>query len=108
VSAVPHTRTPSLAVKNLVARPLTLSVADLQRLSRTRTRVRHHCVEGWSAVSSWDGVRLEEIARLASTRGEVRGIPVLRLRYWSSWRASTHSLLAPSRVSSPASGSDRV
>jgi DMSO/TMAO reductase YedYZ molybdopterin-dependent catalytic subunit len=77
----------ALAVGGLVARPLTLSLGDLQRLPRTRVRVRHHCVEGWSAVASWDGVRLSEIARLA---GADPGARYVELRsfdsgYWSSW-----------------------
>ncbi len=77
----------ALAVKGLVARPLTLSVPDLQRLPRTRTRVRHHCVEGWTAVASWDGVRLAEIARLAGVDARARYVEFRSFDsgYWSSW-----------------------
>jgi DMSO/TMAO reductase YedYZ molybdopterin-dependent catalytic subunit len=77
----------ALPVRGLVARPLTLSLADLQRLPRTRVRVRHHCVEGWSAVASWDGVRLSEIARLAGIDGRVRYVEFrsFELGYFSSW-----------------------
>lgn len=53
-----------LTIGGLVARPRTLSLEDLQRLPRTDLRVRHHCVEGWSAVADWHGVRLSEIAKL--------------------------------------------
>jgi DMSO/TMAO reductase YedYZ molybdopterin-dependent catalytic subunit len=76
-----------LAVKGLVARPLTLSIADLQRLPRTRTRVRHHCVEGWSAVASWDGVRLAEIARLAGVDPRAKYVEFRSFDsgYASSW-----------------------
>jgi DMSO/TMAO reductase YedYZ molybdopterin-dependent catalytic subunit len=55
-----------LQVGGLVGRPLTLTLDDLRRLPRTDLRVRHHCVEGWSAVSAWHGVRVSEIARLAA------------------------------------------
>jgi DMSO/TMAO reductase YedYZ molybdopterin-dependent catalytic subunit len=77
----------ALRVKGLVARPLTLSLAELQRLPRTRTRVRHHCVEGWSAVASWDGVRLSEIARLAGADPRARYVEFRSFDagYWSSW-----------------------
>ncbi len=77
----------ALAVRGLVARPLTLSLADLRRLPQTRTRVRHHCVEGWSAVASWDGVRLAEIARLAGMDPRARYIEFRSFDsgYWSSW-----------------------
>jgi DMSO/TMAO reductase YedYZ molybdopterin-dependent catalytic subunit len=77
----------ALAVKGLVARPLTLSLAELERLPRTRTRVRHHCVEGWSAVASWDGVRLSELARLAGADPRARYVEFRSFDsgYWSSW-----------------------
>ena len=77
----------TLAVKGLVARPLTLTIAELQRLPRTRTRVRHHCVEGWSAVASWDGVRLAEIARIAGMDPRARYVEFRSFDsgYWSSW-----------------------
>jgi len=52
-----------LEIRGLCARPLSLSLADLQRLPQTGMRVRHHCVEGWSAVASWQGVRVSELAR---------------------------------------------
>jgi DMSO/TMAO reductase YedYZ molybdopterin-dependent catalytic subunit len=77
----------TLAVKGLVARPMTLSVADLQRLPRTRSRVRHHCVEGWSAVASWDGVRLADLARLVGVDPRARYVEFRSFDngYWSSW-----------------------
>jgi DMSO/TMAO reductase YedYZ molybdopterin-dependent catalytic subunit len=77
----------ALRVGGLVARPLTLSSAELQALPRTRTRVRHHCVEGWSAVASWDGVRLSEIARLAGVDPRVRYVEFRSFEpgYYSSW-----------------------
>jgi DMSO/TMAO reductase YedYZ molybdopterin-dependent catalytic subunit len=77
----------ALVVGGLVQRKLVLSPADLQRLPRTRTRVRHHCVEGWSAVASWDGVRLSEIARLAGADPRARYVEFRSFDsgYYSSW-----------------------
>ncbi|MFP2928184.1 molybdopterin-dependent oxidoreductase [Pyxidicoccus sp. 3LG] len=51
-----------LKIGGLVQRPGVLSVEDLQRLPRTEYRIRHHCVEGWSAVASWHGVSVRELA----------------------------------------------
>ena len=51
-----------LVVDGLVRRPLTLSVADLQALPRTTYTVEHHCVEGWSAIATWHGVRVSAVA----------------------------------------------
>ena len=77
----------ALAVKGLVARPMVLSIAELQRLPRTRMRVRHHCVEGWTAVASWEGVRLAEIARIAGADRRARYVEFRSFDsgYWSSW-----------------------
>ncbi len=51
-----------LKISGLVARPGVLSLEDLRRLPRTEYRIRHHCVEGWSAVASWHGVRVKDLA----------------------------------------------
>src|SRR5262249_15889366 len=59
-----------LKVTGLVARPLTLTRADLERMPRTDIRVRHYCVEGWSAVAAWHGVAVRDIAaRAGADRG---------------------------------------
>src|SRR5439155_6443413 len=39
-----------LRVDGLVARPLELSLDDLMQLPRVSYTVKHHCVEGWSAI----------------------------------------------------------
>jgi DMSO/TMAO reductase YedYZ molybdopterin-dependent catalytic subunit len=53
-----------LEIGGMVARPMRLSLVDLQKLERTEMRVRHHCVEGWSAVASWHGLTLARLAEL--------------------------------------------
>ncbi len=55
----------ALQVTGRVARPLRLSLADLQRLPHLSQRVDHYCVEGWNAVATWTGVRVADLARLA-------------------------------------------
>ncbi|HEX6559013.1 MAG TPA: molybdopterin-dependent oxidoreductase [Longimicrobiales bacterium] len=54
-----------LEVTGAVKRPLHLTLADLMTLPRTTQRVNHYCVEGWTAVAVWSGVRLSDIARVA-------------------------------------------
>jgi DMSO/TMAO reductase YedYZ molybdopterin-dependent catalytic subunit len=54
-----------LEVSGAVRKPLRLSLDDLQKLPRRTQRVNHYCVEGWTAVATWSGVRISEIARLA-------------------------------------------
>lgn len=76
-----------LEIGGLVARPRRLSLADLVSLPRTDVRLEHHCVEGWSAVADWHGVRLRDIAELvgADARAEYVEFRSFDSGYWSSW-----------------------
>tara|TARA_R110000868_G_scaffold56546_2_gene174929 strand:+ start:8452 stop:9231 length:780 start_codon:yes stop_codon:yes gene_type:complete len=47
-----------LKIDGLVARPMSLSIADLKRLTQRTQITRHDCVEGWSAIGKWTGVPL--------------------------------------------------
>ncbi len=76
-----------LKVGGRVARPRTFSVEQLQHMARTDMRVRHHCVEGWSAVAAWHGVRLRDVAEAVGADPQA---PYVEFRsfdagYWSSW-----------------------
>ena len=57
-----------LAVNGLVARELSLSLDDLRRLPLTTQRVPHYCVEGWTALAEFTGVRVSELAKAAGAR----------------------------------------
>src|SRR5712692_7219334 len=77
----------ALRVGGRVMRPGTFSAAALERLTRTDVRVRHYCVEGWSAVASWHGVRLRDLAEAV---GADPRAPYVEFRsfdedYYSSW-----------------------
>src|SRR5208337_262859 len=77
----------ALKVGGLVARRCVFSLEQLKRLPQTGMRIRHHCVEGWSAVAEWHGVQLREIARIA---GASRDAGYVEFRsfdtgYSSSW-----------------------
>jgi DMSO/TMAO reductase YedYZ molybdopterin-dependent catalytic subunit len=77
----------SLKIGGLVAKPGIFSLDDLKRMSRTDLRLRHHCVEGWSAVAGWHGVRVSEIAEIAGIDSRVRYVEFRSFDsgYWSSW-----------------------
>jgi DMSO/TMAO reductase YedYZ molybdopterin-dependent catalytic subunit len=77
----------ALRIGGLVARPAVLSVEDLQRMTRTDIRVEHHCVEGWSAIASWHGVRLRDLAARvgADPRAEYVEFRSFDNGYYSSW-----------------------
>jgi len=55
----------TLEVTGAVQRPLTLTLEQLAALPGVSQRVNHYCVEGWTAVAEWRGVRVSELARLA-------------------------------------------
>ena len=55
----------ALTVGGLVRTPLTITLDALMVLPRVTQRVPHFCVEGWTAVAEFTGVRLRELATLA-------------------------------------------
>ena len=77
----------ALRTGGLVARPMVLRLEDLQRMPRTEVRVRHHCVEGWSAVASWHGVQMSQLAERvgASPRARFVEFRSFDVDYSSSW-----------------------
>jgi DMSO/TMAO reductase YedYZ molybdopterin-dependent catalytic subunit len=77
----------SLKVGGMVARPGVFSLEQLKAMPRTDMRVRHHCVEGWSAVAAWYGLRLSELARAVGIDPQVRYVEFRSFdaNYWSSW-----------------------
>lgn len=81
-----------LIVSGKVEHQLRLTLADLLAMKRIDARIRHHCVEGWSAVADWGGVPISEIARACGAKRtryvEFRSYdaPSVTARgYWSSW-----------------------
>jgi len=77
----------ALRVGGLVARPATITLETLQRMPRTDLRVRHHCVEGWSAVASWHGVRLRDLATIVGADARARYVEFRSFDagYYSTW-----------------------
>ena len=61
-----------LRVEGLVRKPLSLSLDDLQRMPRTSYTVKHHCVEGWTAIATWHGVSMSAIAARCEPLPEAR------------------------------------
>ena len=51
----------SLQVDGLVAAPRSFTLAELRSLPDRTQITRHDCVEGWSAIGKWKGVKLSAI-----------------------------------------------
>jgi len=63
-----------LRVDGLVARPSTLSLADLKRLP-SRSQITHQaCEEGWSFIAEWSGVPLSYVLNLVGVRPEAKWV----------------------------------
>ena len=50
-----------MAIGGLVEQPLILSLADLRMLPKQEQITKHNCIQGWSAVAEWGGVRMSTI-----------------------------------------------
>jgi methionine sulfoxide reductase catalytic subunit len=61
-----------LEVGGLVERPLRLSLDDLRHLPREAQVTLHCCIQGWSAIAEWGGVRLSEILERAGPLPQAR------------------------------------
>lgn len=63
-----------LIVDGLVARPSSLSLADLKSYP-SRSQITHHaCEEGWSFIAEWTGVPLSYVLNLVGVRPEAKYI----------------------------------
>lgn len=61
-----------LAIDGEVNNPLSLSMAEIQRMTLTSMVIRHVCVEGWAAIVQWGGVRLQDLVRLVQPKDSAR------------------------------------
>jgi DMSO/TMAO reductase YedYZ molybdopterin-dependent catalytic subunit len=62
----------SLEVGGLVRKPMRLTLDRLQALPRVTYTVKHHCVEGWTAIGTWTGVPVSVIAEMAEPTPDAR------------------------------------
>jgi len=68
-----------LEVRGLVRRPMSLTIDAIQALPRLTYTVKHHCVEGWTAIASWSG------ARFAALADRVEPLPAAKYVMFSSF-----------------------
>jgi DMSO/TMAO reductase YedYZ molybdopterin-dependent catalytic subunit len=61
-----------LEVSGLVKKPARFSLADLKSMPSRTQITRHDCVEGWSVIGKWKGIRLEEIMNKVQPTAEAR------------------------------------
>jgi DMSO/TMAO reductase YedYZ molybdopterin-dependent catalytic subunit len=76
-----------LEVAGLVRRPQSLSLDDLRAMQRTTYTVKHHCVEGWSAIATWHGVPVSAIAERCELLRQARYVRFdsFDSGFWNGW-----------------------
>ena len=62
----------ALQVGGEVKAPAALTLEMLQQLPRITYTVKHHCVEGWTAVATWTGVPFSAVAALVQPTDRAR------------------------------------
>ena len=63
-----------LIIDGLVERPLSLGLAELRARPAQSQITKHDCVEGWTSIAEWTGVRLETLLDEAGLKPEARYI----------------------------------
>ena len=62
----------ALEVGGLVRQPVRLTPEMLMALPRVSYTVKHHCVEGWTAVATWTGVPVAAVTQMVEPTAEAR------------------------------------
>lgn len=77
----------SLIVDGAVRKPVTLTLDQLAALPRRTQRVNHYCVEGWTAVASWTGVRVSDLAKVVQPTADAQYVDFASFDsdYHESW-----------------------
>jgi DMSO/TMAO reductase YedYZ molybdopterin-dependent catalytic subunit len=61
-----------LEVSGLVRQPTSLSLAEIKFMPARTQITRHDCVEGWSAIAKWKGVRLQQIMHRVQPQAQAK------------------------------------
>ncbi len=67
-----NTPTWQLQVGGMVQQPGAYSIEQIQAMPRLTYTVKHHCVEGWTAIATWSGVPFRAIAERARPLPQAR------------------------------------
>lgn len=76
-----------LEIGGLVRNPVRLTLQALETLPSLSYTVKHHCVEGWTAIGTWTGVPVSTVASLAQPRPEARYLRFdsFDSKYYNGW-----------------------
>jgi sulfoxide reductase catalytic subunit YedY len=63
-----------LRINGLVEKPMELDLTQLRSLPHHEQITQHFCIQGWSGVAKWGGVRMQTIVDLVKPRPEARWV----------------------------------
>jgi DMSO/TMAO reductase YedYZ molybdopterin-dependent catalytic subunit len=63
-----------LRVTGLVEQPLELSLEDLKGMPKQEQTVMHNCIQGWTGIARWGGVRVHDLLQLCRPQAEAKWI----------------------------------
>ncbi len=88
----------ALEVGGKVRHPLRLTLAMLQAMPRITYTVKHHCVEGWSAIGTWTGVPIASVVAMAEPTHEAKYVrfDTFDANYYNGW--DRKSVLHPQTI----------
>jgi DMSO/TMAO reductase YedYZ molybdopterin-dependent catalytic subunit len=77
----------ALEVGGLVRKPVRLTRPMLESLPRVTYTVKHHCVEGWTAIATWTGVPVSTITQMVQPMPAARYLRFdsFDSRYFNGW-----------------------
>jgi len=77
----------ALNVGGLVRKPTVLTLEMVQALPQVTYTVKHHCVEGWSAIATWTGARLSAIINMVEPKPEAKYLrfDTFDHNYYNGW-----------------------
>ena len=87
----------AMPVGGLVETPRSFAMADLRALPVRTQITRHDCVEGWSCIGQWTGVRLQDVLDLVKPKSTARFVVFHCFdRYGTDYTTDTSQDLDPS------------
>lgn len=63
-----------LRIEGLVDNPTTLSYSDLLAMPKHEQITQHFCIQGWSAIGKWGGVRMPDILEVVNPKPEAKWV----------------------------------
>ena len=77
----------ALEVGGLVKQPVRLTPAMIEGLPRVTYTVKHHCVEGWTAIATWTGVPVSAVVSMVQPTPAARYLRFdsFDSRYYNGW-----------------------